>query len=258
MPLTHDRAVIRAILNTDRSWSAYLLGDLAPGLFEQCEWRCSSSGAPALVLLYRGFQTPVLSAIGEPTAVREILAETGEEPEIYLHIRPEILPPVQARYRDCEAWPMWRMVLEPASFRAQLDAQAVRLGTGDLPALERLYADGAEAGEAPGFFLPRMLAEGVYFGIREGDELVAAAGTHLVVPAEAVGAVGNVYTRRDRRGRGLAGQVTAAVTMELLRQHLLTIVLNVSQANEPAVRVYERLGYQRYCPYYEGLARSIS
>ena len=99
-----------------------------------------------------------------------------------------------------------------------------------------------------------MLDEGVFYGIWENGQLAAAAGTHLVVPGEDVAAVGNVYTRRDRRGLGLAASVTCSVVDELLRMRIRTIVLNVNQSNAPAIRVYERLGFTRHCSYYEGLA----
>jgi predicted GNAT family acetyltransferase len=69
-----------------------------------------------------------------------------------------------------------------------------------------------------------------------------------------VGAIGNVYTRRDRRGRGLASFVTGAVTAELLRLGLRTVALNVNQRNAAAIRVYEQLGFTRYCAFYEGVA----
>jgi predicted GNAT family acetyltransferase len=131
---------------------------------------------------------------------------------------------------------------------------AVRLGPGDLLALEGLYADGEAVGEGPAFFGASMLETGVYFGVWEGEALVSAAGTHLAVPTESVAAVGNVYTRRDRRGQGFGAQVTGAVAAELLGMDLRTVVLNVSQANTAAISVYERIGFRRYCPFYEGLA----
>ncbi|MBF8284938.1 MAG: N-acetyltransferase protein, partial [Anaerolineales bacterium] len=58
----------------------------------------------------------------------------------------------------------------------------------------------------------------------------------------------------DRRGRGLAARVTSAVTAALLEMRLRTVALNVNQHNAPAVRVYERLGYERYCAFHEGVA----
>jgi predicted GNAT family acetyltransferase len=150
---------------------------------------------------------------------------------------------------------MWRMTLDPAAF-CPVPHRARRLSLADLPALETLFADGVPHGEAPDFFNAAMLADGVFFGLFEGPALVAAAGTHLVAPQEGVAAIGNVYTRRDRRGRGLAAQVTSAVAADLLGQSPAPLVaLNVNQANAAALRVYERLGFRRYCAFYEGLAQ---
>ena len=124
----------------------------------------------------------------------------------------------------------------------------------DEEALRRLFADGDASGEAPDCFTPEMLRKGVYFGVWEGQSLAAAAGTHLLEPSEGVGAIGNVYTRRDRRGLGLATAVTGAVTAELMRRELSVIVLNVNNGNAAARRVYERLGFRRVCLYHEGIA----
>ena len=77
------------------------------------------------------------------------------------------------------------------------------------------------------------------------------AGTHVVATTENVAAIGNIYTRRNRRGQGLGTCVTSAVTSRLLEMNLRTVVLNVRQCNDVAVRLYERLGFERYCDYYE-------
>jgi ribosomal protein S18 acetylase RimI-like enzyme len=255
VPQIRDPEAIRAILETDRAWALYPLGDLDPELFGQCCWLVSGDGEPALVLVLRAFSTPVLFAMGKAGAVLPLLDEIGDEPELFLHLRPEVMPSIHVRYDEVrQEMPMTRLVLDPARFAPGACEGTVRLYPDDLAALKHLYADGAAAGEAPEFFVPGMLERGVYYGIREGRELVAAAGTHLVVPAEGIGAIGNVYTRRDRRGRGMAARVTGAVARELVGMGLRTIGLNVSHANAPARRVYERLGFQPYCDYYEGLA----
>ena len=249
-----DPSVIRSILNTDRSWAVYALGDLSPELFPHCEWYCTAGDAPAVVLLYRAFGTPVLFTLGETSAVEALLEAADPPGELYLHVRPEIIPVLRKRYEVPHPKTMWRMILDPQAFRGASAESVARLGSDHLAALERLYADGEPLGEAPDFFTPAMLAGGVYFGVWEDDDLVAAGGTHLVVPTEDIAAIGNVYTRRDRRGRGLATLVTAAVTAELMRLGLGTIALNVEQRNAAAIRVYQRLGFVRYCPFHEGAA----
>jgi GNAT superfamily N-acetyltransferase len=257
MPRTADHAIIRTILTAEPIWSAYALGDLAPGFFGDCDWHISADGTPALVMLYRGFETMVLFAVGDAPSIEPLIHEVEPAAKLYLHVKPEVLPLLKTKYEDCNAWAMWRMVLDRRRYHPVSAAHCARLRISDLSALQHLYSEGGPAGEAPDFFLPSMLSEGVYFGVFEGSELVAAAGTHMVIPEEGVGAIGNVYTRRDRRGRGHGAAVTGAVTNELLRLNLPTIVLNVNQRNGGALRLYERLGYERHCRYYEGLARQV-
>jgi ribosomal protein S18 acetylase RimI-like enzyme len=252
MPPLTELPAIRALLESDRCWAVYALGDLVPARFRDCTWY--HAPGEALVLLYRAFATPVLITLGKPSAVGELLEEIGPEREMYLHVRPEIVPLLRTRHDIRHEKTMWRMVLDAASYHSAEPGDAVRLGPADAPALRRLYGDGEPAGEAPDFFADVMLEEGVFFGVWEGSELVAAAGTHLVAPEESVAAVGNIYTRRDRRGRGLGTRLTAAVVGELLRRRLRTIALNVHEHNAAAIRVYERLGFARYCTFKEGLA----
>jgi predicted GNAT family acetyltransferase len=129
------------------------------------------------------------------------------------------------------------------------------LGPADLADIERLYADGLARGESPDFFFSSMLQQGMFRGVRRRGELVAVAGTHLFAPGVGVCAIGNVYTRLDCRGRGLASVVTSAVVAEAFGRCAETVVLNVRQTNDAARRVYERLGFERYCEFVEGEAR---
>jgi len=254
MPRLSDRAGIRRLLSLDRPWAVYAIGDLAPGFFGHCEWHCAPGEAPALALIYHAFETPVLFTLGPPDAVQAILDEIADGPRLYLSVRAEHLPAIQARYRVEHEEAMWRMLLAPARFTPPSPNPAPRLTPADLPALERLYADGDPTGEAPGFFTREMVESGVFFGMRDGTELTSAAGTHILSAEESVAAIGNVYTRRDHRGRGLAQQVTAAVVADLLAGGIRTIALNVGQANAAALRVYDRLGFTPYCAFYEGTA----
>jgi GNAT superfamily N-acetyltransferase len=257
VPRLTDLTAVRALLETDRPWAAYALGDLAPGFAEYSEWFSASGEGQALALLYRAFDTPVLFTLGDPQFIENLLDEIGDERKMYLSIRPEILPLIKARWKVEHEAAMWRMIVTPESFQPAPADGVAWLGSADLPALRRLYATGEATGEVPDFFSAEMVRRGVFFGVYEGEALIAAAGTHLIAPAEGVGAVGNVYTRRDRRGSGLAACVTSAVTAELLRLRLRTVALNVNQRNEAAIRVYHRLGYVRYCPFHEGVAIKV-
>ena len=100
-----------------------------------------------------------------------------------------------------------------------------------------------------------MVTDGVFYGVYEGAELVAAAGTHLVARDESAAAIGNVYVRRDKRAQGLGRVVTAAVVHEL--RDFETIGLNVRADNASAIRVYESLGFVKHCDFVEGLATHL-
>jgi ribosomal protein S18 acetylase RimI-like enzyme len=257
MPQVTDRAVIRAMLETDRPWAAYALADLEPGFFEHATWFTAGSAAPALAVVYSAFATPVLITLGNAPALQPILHEidrTLSPSELYVVVRPDVVPLLTEGYVLTQEKAMQRMVLDPRQYQPRVGAGVVRLDNADVEAVRRLYADGAASGEAPDWFLPEMLTQGVYYGRREAGELVAIAGTHVVTTREGVGCLCNLYTRRDRRGRGLSTQVTSAVTAQLMNLKLQTIALNVRENNGPAIRVYERLGFQRYCGYVEAVA----
>jgi ribosomal protein S18 acetylase RimI-like enzyme len=253
MPATVDRERIRSVLRVDPVWTVYALGDLDPEQFARCEWHVSQDGA-AILLLYRLLETPVLLLAGDERQFGSLLDESGPPDEVYLHVRPSALLSIRERYEVVETRPLLRMGLREPKLAASLPA--IPLTRANAAAIEELYRDGEPANEAPDFFFPSMLDDGTFFGIRESGSLVSVAGTHLLSKAESVAAIGNVYTRRDRRGRGLGAAVTTAVVRKLLDERISTIALSVIAANLQAIRVYERLGFTAHCDFVDGIART--
>ena len=251
LPLLTDRDQIRQLLQRDPVWAAYALGDLGPELWLHTTWHRAED---ELALVLRSYSVAILWASGTLEGLGE---EIASEARYSVQVRPSSLPELSRYYRTSNLKRMWRMTLDSREFRPASFGQMARLGATDVGALERLYADGAETGESPEFFFGSMVCDGVFFGAREGDELTNVAGTHLVAIEESVGAIGNVYTRQDRRGRGLAGQATSAVVTELLRLGVRVIALNVYQSNAAAIQVYERLGFRRHCEFVEGIVERL-
>jgi GNAT superfamily N-acetyltransferase len=255
MPLTTDLHRIRTALDRDRVWSAYAIGDLAPERLEYCSWYAPEDDADTLVLLYRGFAPPIVFAIGEPARLSQAFAEL-DSPTVSLHLHLEAVDALRSAYTATHISPMWRMTVSAASFRpaADADQDSAPLDSSHERAVAALFADARESGEEPPFYRPSMLADGSFRGIWEGPDLVAVAGAHLFSPALGVCTIGNVYTRRARRRRGLGARVTSAVVRNALANAIPTIVLNVSQTNDAARRVYEQLGFRVHCAFVEGLA----
>jgi ribosomal protein S18 acetylase RimI-like enzyme len=254
MPRITDLVRVQALLNRDPAWAAYAIGDLGPEFIANCEWYASSDGTPALVLVYRGFDTPIVFAIGAPADLAPIFREL-DFPVLSMHLRQDAVAALSSAYEPIHTSPMWRMVLERSSFRPARTDDVIALDESSLDAVTALYEDGHRHGEGPTFFQPWMLGQGTFRGIREGSDLVAVAGSHVFSPAFGVCAIGNVYTRRDRRRRGLGARATSAVVQHAIDHEIPTIVLNVSQENDGARRVYEALGFRRYCEFFEGECR---
>ena len=253
MPRITDLARVACLLDRDRAWSAYAIGDLSGEHVAHCEWHATDDDPAALILLYRGFDPPILFTMGRGEDVARLLVES-DVPRVSLHVRPDALAALSPAYKADDTREMWRMVVEPGSFRSAPAEDVVALDESDLAALTALYDDGHRHGEGPTFFHPSMLRQGTFHGVREGGELIAVAGTHLFSPELGVCTVGNVYTHRDRRRRGLGARVTSAVVRHALDHAVRTIVLNVGQDNAEARRVYERLGFHVHCEFFEGEA----
>ena len=87
---------------------------------------------------------------------------------------------------------------------------------------------------------------------------MAVAGTHVVSRNESVAGVGNIFTRSDYRGLGLARKTASAVTSALLETGISAIGLNVYRENAPAIAAYRKLGYETALSYWEGPALKCS
>lgn len=243
MPRLTDKNAIRALLRRDPGWSVYALGDLASAMFSKTLWF-----VPDLTLVVHDFGTAILFAMGT-ASVHEALGSVAGP--VHLQVQRDAFDAVARHGAVSSPRLMWRMIWT-GDRAASASPSSRRLNAGDVPALRDLYADGEAAGESPDFFFPSMVGDGVFHGIYEGPALVAAAGTHLVAREEGAAAIGNIYTRRNRRGQGLGRVVTSAVLREL--NGVDTIGLNVRADNGAALHLYESLGFTRHCEFYEAVA----
>jgi ribosomal protein S18 acetylase RimI-like enzyme len=247
---TRDRALLHQFLNRDRLFAAYAIADTDDTEFPRTRWGVAlEDGEPiAVVLEYRGISPQPLFVMGDPDGVASILRDVIRTRVAYLAAKPEIVPAVRERYRVEAAAEMVRMSVDRASFKPVV-GDAVRLDQGDTRHLNRLYELGLTS------WLPsEAVAAGVYYGVRRGTRLIAAAGTHVISRQFGIAAVGNVYTNREYRGQGLGKVVTSAVTAELLR-NVDEVVLNVRADNPPALGLYRALGYTEHTQFEERLVR---
>ncbi|MFV2061892.1 MAG: GNAT family N-acetyltransferase [Chloroflexota bacterium] len=250
---TRDRELLLGFLDQDRIYAAYAIADMDDSEFSRTRWAMTFDGddAVAAVMEYRGLSPQPLFVMGSPEGVRAALSDIVRPRIAYLAAKPGVAAALSDLYRVGDPAVMARMSVDRASF-APVPGDAVRLDAADVGHLNRLYELGRTA------WLPSgSVATGVYFGVRRGSRLIAAAGTHVIGPMYGIVAVGNVFTNREYRGQGLAKVVTSAVTAELLKS-VDTVVLNVRADNPSALAAYRALGYREHTHFEERLVHRRS
>ncbi|MBI3751191.1 MAG: GNAT family N-acetyltransferase [Chloroflexi bacterium] len=248
---TRDRAVLREFLERDRLFAAYAICDLDEREFPRTRWALSRQAdeVVALGVSYEGSSPQPLLVMGSDAGIQSILRDVLRPRLAYIAALPSSLPAVGRRYHLDPGPAMVRMAVTADRFRPVEDPGVERLSPLDTPELNRLYRLGF------GSWLPsQAVVEGVYYGLRIRNRLVAAAGTHIVSRDARLAVVGNVMTAAEFRGHGYAKAVTAAVTAELLG-FCDDVVLNVRADNPPALNAYRRIGYVEHVRYEERLAR---
>jgi RimJ/RimL family protein N-acetyltransferase len=249
---TTDRVLLREFLERDRLFAAYAICDLEDREFARTRWGVAYAGGAvvALGMEYSGLTPQPLFVIGRADGIDAVLRDVLRPRAAYVAARVESMPAVEAHYRVDPGPQMVRMWVDRTTFRP-FAATASRLVPVESGELNRLYQLGFAS------WLPASaISEGVYYGIRIGGRLIAAAGTHVVSPTARLGVVGNVLTHIDHRGRGYATAVTGAVTEELLRT-CDEVVLNVRADNPPALQAYRRLGYAELVRFEERLVHRL-
>ena len=94
----------------------------------------------------------------------------------------------------------------------------------------------------PGPFSPGTIEMGDYIGIKVDGKLVAMGGERM--KPEGYTEVSGICTHPDHRGRGYAKAITGHITNAIFERGE-TPFLHVFVNNEPAIRLYERLGYRK-------------
>jgi len=247
--LEAEDAEAYAAFATDRRWCGYAIADLDPPFRAYARVGVARRGAEVAACLV--LRHPAFTAIvphGPAHGLLALLQQMQLPEEAFLFAREEHLAVLRQRYDYSSPTPMLRMVVDAAEFRP-VTGRAVRLTPNDLAALTDLYA--AYPGNA---FQADQLATGVFYGVRDGGRLLAAAGTQVVSARYGIAAVGNIFTSPEARGHGLAAATTSAVVAELLGGDCREAILNVASANAPAIHVYTRLGFRTHCQHFEGVA----
>lgn len=241
-----DPAVIRRLLEPQRSYTAYALAQLDPRMFPRNKWyRSAGPNGEALLLHSKSPLGSALFALGDATAIDAALSLHPGPRFAFGSLMIEHKAIARKYFLMTRPQLMLRMTIDRDTFRPT-ETFAQRLATSDIGAVNRLYS--LEGG--PTAYRREHLEDAAYYGIFEGPDLISIAGTHVISEAERIAVVGNVFTHPQYRGRGLAKATTSAVSRALLTNCDL-VALTVEEGNEAAVAVYSGLGYETKCKLHE-------
>ncbi len=238
-----DPRAIESLLSDDRGYAVFALGHLEPDVVSHARFWVAEddAGRTAMVMHASGMLGRTTIVVGDPTALSAALSLHPGPRSTYLATgAPEHLTILQSAYTVTAPLTMMRMTVTASDFKME-EGDARLLRGLDARALNGLYATGG----GPTGYRAGHIDQGVYYGAFENGRLVAVAGTHLVAPHVGVAVVGNVYTHPSYRGRGLATQVTSAVTARLFDRGCPLVALTVAPENESALHAYAQLGYRR-------------
>jgi ribosomal protein S18 acetylase RimI-like enzyme len=218
---------------------AYALGDLDEPFWSLSHWFRRGDAVVGLVGMPGGEGTACYSV-----STRDPGGSIGLLLELVPHLRPAQLITGPVGLADALssvrrlAWhgPHLRYSLTDRAHLPARSPDAERIHS--VRDLSRLYA--TEPGAA--FFLPHMVDDGAFRGVRVDGDLVAAAGTHVLSEARGIAAIGAVYTAPGFRGRGFGRAVTVAVCRDLA-ERVPVVGLNVTVENAPARAIYDSIGF---------------
>jgi len=250
----HSQDEVERFCRRNPSLHLYALGDLDDFFWPHTTWYAlrDEGQVRQLALFYTGQPLPTLLAYAEPPIgpmrdlVHDLLRVLPRR--FYAHLTEGVADVLADDYRVQPHGAFHKMSLTDRSRLAGFDgSEAVALSAADTEELLALYG----ASYPGNWFVPRMLETGCYFGIRRGPTLASVAGVHVYSQRYQVAALGNITTRPDVRGQGLATTVTARLCQELLRAGIACLGLNVKADNRGALACYEKLGLERVADYGE-------
>lgn len=251
---THDKVRLGEHFRRDPVLFAYHLGDLDDFLFPRCQWAASyhkSTRIDECILIYHAPYGSTVLAFGLSERFAPLLEEALDlfPTQFYGHFFAGYRSLFARMYEEGRIGTGVRMRLAGFQRRhSDGDERSIRrLGEGDLEGLTAFYDEAFPQS----YFEERMVATGKYFGWIADDRLAGAAGVHVYSPEYKIAVIGNVATHPDYRGRGIATRLTSRLAGELAEEGL-TVCLNVMVANVPALRCYEKLGFERVFAYEEG------
>jgi ribosomal protein S18 acetylase RimI-like enzyme len=247
----HDRKEIESFLRRNVYLHIYAIGDLDDFFWPYTTWYAvkENEEIQAIAMLYSGRDFPVLLALMEGKPLEQLIQSVIDflPGRFHAHLSQDAEAALEQKYEMESRGKYYKMALSDKSLLDNIDcSRVIRLKSEDLGEVLQLYKDAY-----PGnWFDSRMLQTGQYFGIRKDSRLVSVAGVHVYSQRYKAAALGNIVTHPDYRDNGF-GKVVTARLCRSLSETVDHIGLNVKSANEVALSMYKKLGFEVVECYWE-------
>ncbi len=237
-----DRSALEKYFRRNLPLHLYSLGDL-----DDFYWPLTTvygtkdeDGLKNITPIYRGDDLPVLLAFGSLDLDYLEQLQSLLPDRFYAHFGPGLENHFSNTWQIRAFGDHYKMALVDSNLINHANTQnTFQLTETDLPEINQLYQESYPDNA----FDPRMLLTGQYIGIRHQGRLVSTAGIHVYSAFFRVAALGNITTHPEYQQRGFGRAITAR-----LCQHLAATVdfigLNVKCDNQPALSLYQSLGFR--------------
>jgi len=251
-----DRFALEKYFRQDLPLHLYSLGDLDDFYWPRitCYGIHTELGLKNITSFYRGDKLPVLLAFGELDQDYLLKLQSLLPNRFYAHLCPDLIKHFSDYDQISEHGDHFKMALVDSDPILQANTDnTFQLTKTDLPEINELYLESYPDNA----FDPRMLDSGQYIGIRHLGQLVSIAGIHTYSATYRVAALGNIATHPESRGQGFGRAVTARLC-QLLKCTVDFIGLHVKCDNQPAISLYESLGFRISSVYGEFSLQKVS
>lgn len=255
--IIHDKHTLYRFLKQEAGLQAYLIGDLDDFFWPKTIWYALEEEGciKAVALLYCEVSPPTLLCFqnSEREYAIQLLREIKNflPASFYAHLGEGFIDAFGSSNIIKHYGLNYKMVSQHKINSPGMD-NIKRVDKKDLNNINAFYREAYP----DNWFDLRMLESNRYLGFYVDGVLAGIAGIHVFSATYRVAALGNVATHPEYRNRGIAKKLIAALCYDL-QNDVDTIGLNVRSDNKPAIRLYERLGFQVVGTYEECLLRNI-
>jgi len=184
--------------------------------------------------------------IGSDEFLDQIFKEFSLE-NIHIECAPSAQKIVERYYKITEAYDMVEMAISRDKYKSFKEV-ADKLGDEDLSQINQLLGPYAKNN-----LDKYQVTQGIYYGVKKDNKLVAVAGTHNISEKYEIGTIGNVATDTAYRRQNLAYSCCSRVMQDAFKV-CDTLIVKVDKRKPSAISLYEKLGFKKYCEFFEGFA----